>query len=364
MPFYKVGNMYNKRYISKSSSIGAFLVFLLSGCSENDLSTQHQIQPRPVKLITIGDELTSKTLTYPATIDSINSSKLAFQVNGKLEKLNVIAAQNVKKGELIAALEQRNFINNVNASKVQFETANNDYQRGLKLVKDGVISQRDSEQLKSKKEVAESQYDSAQKALSDSKIIAPFDAIVAEVPVKQLENISAGQHVVTLFGKGEMEAVVNIPASIVATFDSKQSNTATVILQGVSASPIPATFRRANLEADTASQTYEVRFSFAVPDNLNVLPGMNASLKINTKSALTNNRLAVPVFAISEADQQHFVWTVDSQTMQASKTIVTIEQGVGEYLTVTSGLKAGDVIVGAGVSYVTEGMKVRPWAKD
>ncbi|ALQ56811.1 MAG: RND family efflux transporter MFP subunit [Pseudoalteromonas tetraodonis] len=355
--------MINKPCFTKFNFISIALLLLLAGCSDSEVSTQKQNKPRPVKLITIDDGSQSKTLTYPATIDTINSSKLAFQVSGKLEKLNVIAAQNVKKGDVIAALEQRNFVNEVKSSKIQFETANNDYQRGLKLAKDGVISQRDIEQLKSKKEVAESQYDSAQKALSDSKIIAPYDAIVAEVPVKQLENISAGQHVVTLFGKGEMEAVVNIPASIVATVDSKQNNVATVILQDVSAAPIPATFRRANLEADSASQTYEVRFSFAVPNNLNILPGMNASLKIERQTSSNATRLAVPTFAIFEENGQHFVWTVDQQTMQVSKTLVAIEQGIGEQLIITEGLKAGDVIVGAGANYVTEGMKVRPWTK-
>ena len=355
--------MINKRCFTKFNFISIALLFLLAGCSDSEVSTQNQNKPRPVKLITIDDGSQSKTLTYPATIDTINSSKLAFQVSGKLEKLNVIAAQNVKKGDVIAALEQRNFVNEVKSSKVQFETADNDYQRGLQLAKDGVISQRDIEQLKSKKEVAESHYDSAQKALTDSTIIAPYDAIVAEVPVKQLENISAGQHVVTLFGKGEMEAVVNIPASVVATVDSKQNNTATVILQDVSAPPIAATFRRANLEADSASQTYEVRFSFAVPNNLNILPGMNASLKIERQTSSTATRLAVPTFAIFEENGQHFVWTIDQQTMQVLKTLVTIEQGIGEQLIITEGLKAGDVIVGAGANYVTEGMKVRPWTK-
>lgn len=343
--------------------ISITFLLLLAGCSESEVTTEKQNEPRAVKLITIGDESQSKTLTYPATIDTINSSKLAFQVSGKLEALNVIAAQNVNKGDVIAVLEQRNFINEVKSSKIQFETADNDYQRGLKLVKDGVISQRDIEQLKSKKEVAESQYDSAQKALSDSKIIAPYDAIVAEVPVKQLENISAGQHVVTLFGKGEMEAVVNIPASIVATVDSKQNNVASVILQDVSTAPIPATFRRANLEADSASQTYEVRFAFAVPNNLNILPGMNASLKITRESSSNTTRLLVPTFAIFEQNGEHFVWTVDAKTMQASKAPVKIENGIGEQLIVTDGLKAGDVIIGAGANYVTEGMKVRPWTK-
>ncbi|CAH9065693.1 hypothetical protein PSEHALCIP103_03431 [Pseudoalteromonas haloplanktis] len=77
--------------------ISIMFLFLLAGCSESEVSTQKQNEPRAVKLITIGDESQSKTLTYPATIDTIKSSKLAFQVSGKLETLNVIAAQNVKK---------------------------------------------------------------------------------------------------------------------------------------------------------------------------------------------------------------------------------------------------------------------------
>nr|MDC2856658.1 biotin/lipoyl-binding protein [Ningiella sp. W23] len=143
--------MIKTRCFTQFNLISITFLLLLAGCSESEVTTEKQNEPRAVKLITIGDESQSKTLTYPATIDTINSSKLAFQVSGKLEALNVIAAQNVNKGDVIAVLEQRNFINEVKSSKIQFETADNDYQRGLKLVKDGVISQRDIEQLKSKK---------------------------------------------------------------------------------------------------------------------------------------------------------------------------------------------------------------------
>ena len=40
-----------------------------------------------------------------------------------------------------------------------------------------------------------------------------------------------------------------------------------------------------------------------------------------------------------------------------------IEQGIGEMLLVTAGLEEGDVIVGAGASYLAEGMKVQAWIK-
>ena len=94
--------MIKTRCFTKFNLISITFLLLLAGCSESEVTTQKQNKPRPVKLITLGDESQSKTLTYPATIDTINSSKLAFQVSGKLETLNVIAAQNVKKGDVIA----------------------------------------------------------------------------------------------------------------------------------------------------------------------------------------------------------------------------------------------------------------------
>ncbi|MBB1404958.1 efflux RND transporter periplasmic adaptor subunit [Pseudoalteromonas sp. SG44-5] len=352
-----------KHVVKNRYTLCIALAVLLSGCSEPEVDTKIEKAPKPVKLITIKDTAHSNILTYPATVDAIKSAKLAFQVGGKIDKLNVIAAQSVLKGDELASLEKRNFINEVNSTKIQYETANNDFNRGIKLSKDGVISARDIEQLKSKKEVAQSRYDSAKKALTDSTLVAPYDAIVAAVPVEALENVNAGQHIVTLFGKGEMEVVVNIPSSIVATVDSRTGSRAFVLLESAANTPIPATFRRANLEADTSSQTYEVRFSFAVPQNLNILPGMNASLRIEFDNKSTTNEITLPTFAIFEENGQHYVWTV-SESMIVSKTVVTLVNGIGEELVVTSGIKAGDVIVGAGANYVTDGMKVRAWTKS
>jgi RND family efflux transporter MFP subunit len=355
--------MYTNNLTIKPYLVSLVLALLITGCSEPKVAEQSEKPAKPVKLITIAGNTQSKTLTYPATVDAIKSSKLAFQVGGKIEKLNVIAAQTVRKGEELASLEKRNFINDVNAAKTQFETANNDYKRGIELSKTGVISTRDIEQLKSKKEVAESRYDSAKKALADSTLVAPYDAIVAAVPVEALENVNPGQHVLTLFGKGEMEVVVNIPSSIIATVDSRSSGEAFVILESAADTPIPATFRRANLQADASSQTYEVRFSFAVPEKLNILPGMNASLRVNFENKSMAKQISLPTFAIFEDNGQHYVWRVDD-AMRVHKTMVTLKEGIGETLVVTSGINAGDVIVGAGANYVTDGMKVRAWTKS
>jgi len=342
------------------------MLLVVTGCSEKQEQVQVDASPRPVKLITIAGAGDARTLTYPATIDAVQISRLAFQVSGKLEQLNVIAAQEVVQGEQLASLEKRTFNNQLSSANAQFKTALSDYERGKILARDDVISARELEQLKSKKDVAASAYDSAKKALSDSTLVAPYDAVIAAVAVKNFENVNSGQHIVTLFGRGQMEAIVNIPASIVATVDTTNDRQVFVILESLPDTPIHATFRRANLEADAASQTYEVRFAFTPPEGLNILPGMNASLRI----VMSGNRTAkttmvsVPLFAIFQENNQHYVWKVNGKDMAVQKAPVKIKQGIGEEIIVTQGLDIGDIIVGAGANYLTEGIVVRPWTKS
>lgn len=357
-----------KKNSNKSWMLIASTLFLgaISACTEKTEQQTREIAPRPVKMITIEDADRSRALTYPATIEAVQSSKLAFQVGGRLEEIKVIAGQDVKQGQVLASLEKRSFNNDLNSASSTYKAALSDYKRGQTLVQTGVISERELEQLKSKTEVAEARLDSAKKALSDSTLIAPYDAIVAAVPAESIQSVKAGQHILTLFGKGQMEAVVNIPSSVVATVTTPAGTDAYVLLEAAPNKPIHATYRTANLEADSASQTYQIKFAFTPPSNLNTLPGMNAILRIQLSDHADKgkNIVSVPTFAIFQEDGKHYVWKVIESTMKVTKAVVTIKDGIGEELMITSGLKAGEKIVGAGANYLTEGTVVRPWTKS
>jgi len=95
------------------------------------------------------------------------------------------------------------------------------------------------------------------------------------------------------------------------------------------------------------------------------LPGMNASIHIKFagKNDTLSTAVSVPTFAIFQENGQHFVWKVKADDMTVAKAPVKIKDGIGQELIVTEGLQTGDTIVGAGASYLTEGMVVRPWTK-
>ena len=136
-----------------------------------------------------------------------------------------------------------------------------------------------------------------------------------------------------------------------------------MILEAAPGNPIEATFKEANLLADTTSQTYGVTFTFDPPENLVILPGMNATVELSSARQSQTHRQSVPLSAIVSDGDAKYVWVVDKDLMTVSRREVTVADGIGETVVVTEGLAAGETIATAGASFLADGMQVRPWSE-
>ena len=346
------------------------MFFLLSAC-EVDNSTIVDVankKVRPVKLITIGADKSENLLNYPAVIEAAESSSLAFEVSGELKELFVNELQLVEKGEMLARLDQRDYQAKLDAALSQYKNANSEYQRAVNLYKEDAISKSKLEQRKSQLDISKTELKSADKALESTILVSPFSGVVAAVYIKENELVKAGQEAIVIQGKKGLEAKINLPASVIATA-SKENNRKRnefIVLEAAPGRHIPATFKEISLRPDTVTQTYEATFSFKAPEDLNILPGMNATVWFDDPSTINDrtDTVRVPLTAVIAEDDQKYVWLVDSSTMIVSKKMIVIEAGVGENLKVISGLQNGDVIVAAGISLISDGMEVRPWTRQ
>jgi RND family efflux transporter MFP subunit len=189
------------------------------------------------------------------------------------------------------------------------------------------------------------------------------------VHVEKFQNVQPQESILTLVSLGGgLEAKIDVPASVVATSQSRQHEQAFVILEAAPAVRIPAVFKEAALEAVSESQTYEVKFSFEAPDDLVILPGMNATVVIESSAVVADGEtssagVAIPLDAVLSEGDRNYVWVIEPEAMTASKRWVTLEAGIGETAVVTDGLEPGERIAGAGAAYLAEGMKVRPWTE-
>lgn len=337
---------------------------LLSACGSKEEIVQEEPVVRPVKLLTLKKASSLETRRFPVVIEAATSRTLSFNSGGLVEEISVKESQRVEVGDVVARLVTRDFQNQLDSAKAQFDNAEEEYQRAVRLFDQNAIAKSGLEQRKSQRDVAQAQFDSAEKALNDATLVSPISGVVTSVAGSTLQNIGPGEPVATIVSIDGLQATVNLPATLMSRIDSRTNRKASVILDAAPASPVEATFKEASLEADPTTQTFGLTFTFDSPKGFIVLPGMSATMVLTSmgqESDDGNSSVSVPLGAVVSQGDLRFVWVVDDSTMIVSRREVQISDSIGESVTVVSGLSVGETIAAAGSSYLSEGMEVRAW---
>lgn len=348
--------------MKKQILISVALAFL-AGCSGGEVKEPELV--RPAKLHVVKASSDRFDTSFPAIIEAGKSSLLTFQVGGLLQSFPVREGQRLRKGAVIGQLDRRRYQNAVNIALAQYNSANSEYLSAARLLEEDAIARIAVDQRRAKRDVAQAQLDSARKDLADTVLRAPFSGIVAERHAEQFQNIQPKEDIVTLQSIGTVEASVSVPASLVPRLanDNGASNPY-VILSSAPDLKIPGRFRSATTQGDTQSQTFQVKFAFTPPPGLVVLPGMTGTV-YESRAALETDedagKISVPLGAILSDGTKRYVWVVNTKTMVVKKRVVSVDDDVGEEVTLQSGLKAGETIVAAGAAYLHDGMKIRPY---
>ena len=350
----------------RSSVLLSFLLLLvittLAGCDQA-VETQAEPVVRPAKLIEVAVGSNERNVSFPAIIEASASSELTFEVGGTLNELLVTEGQEVQQNDVVARLDQRNYQNELSAAQTQYDAAQTEYARAKRLLKEKAIARSVFEQRRTQRNVARNTLDNARKAFEDTELRAPFAGVIAVIETEQFQNISPGTAIMLLQSTGAAEAVVQIPARLVLNSANIVPLETFVIMDAASDVAIPATVLSTATQADESTQTFEVKFGFNPPENLVILPGMTGTVKGRYRllDQSDENLVSVPLASIASDGDERFVWKVDTEAMTVSRQNVVIGQGVGESLKIIDGLAAGDTIVGAGMSYLHEGMQIRAY---
>ncbi|MDR1167742.1 MAG: efflux RND transporter periplasmic adaptor subunit [Heliobacteriaceae bacterium] len=156
-------------------------------------------------------EKRSDELTLFGNVE-IRQVDLSFQVSGKITKMFKEEGDAVKKGELAAIIDDRDY--KANYEKSIAETARTQalsrnaqmiYDRQIPLCPDNTISKQDCDTITNQKNEAKAAYDSASAAMSYAKnqydysrIYAPADGIITTRVQEPGATVNPGQPVYTL----------------------------------------------------------------------------------------------------------------------------------------------------------------------
>lgn len=343
------------------------LIVLLAACGG---APQQDAEPevRPVKLFRVQDQNDKIMRSFPAVVEANQGSFLAFRVNGELIEFPVLAGQEVSKGQLLAKLDPEDFVLQVEDRQARYELAKSQLQRTERLRQNGIASEAEFEEARANKQVAEAALKKAQTDLQYSELRAPFDGTIARVLVKNFESVQAKQNILRLETRDLMDVTIQVPEKFVARVKKDSNYQPTVVFDGYPELPYELTVKEWDTTADERTLTYRVVFSLPIPEEFNLLAGMtgNVFIDLSQITYIDTGYVTLPVESVFEetTSGEKFVWKFSADSQTVTKTKVEVGDLIGNEISVIDGVTSGDVVVAAGVHYLTEGMQVRPYQRE
>ena len=357
--------------------IGLVLVALsLAACDRQEAPPPKEVV-RPVKLMTIPEDGSSTTREYPGKVAATQSVEIGFEVAGKIIELPVDDGVSVKEGDVLAKLDPTDYIAARDLAEANRKAAQSAYERSKRIFDQGAGSQADVDNRLRDIDVARQELNTAQKALNDSTLLAPFSGKVSRKIVDNFKNVQAKEPVVLMEDVSSLELDVNVPEQDFVrmtpglTLDERNERIKPEIRVSTFASrSFPARLISFETTADPVTRTYRATFAFANPEDVNVLPGMTANAKIHLPFEKPGANAEVPgmlipaTAVVTDTDGQAYVWRYDKRSQMVHKNIVSVGEMAGADILVTEGLEGGDSIAVAGAAHLREGQKVRPLSKQ
>lgn len=333
------------------------------GCQRTE-ETVAEPASRPVKTIVIAGPGAAGMREFPARIAAAQQVDLAFRLPGRIVRLPVAEGQLVDEGNVIASLDDAQYRLAVDDRSASYERARGDYERGRNLVADGNLSRMDFDRLDAQYRSARAALDQARDDLDQTVLQAPFAGRVARRFVENFTEVQAGQPVVSLTDVSVLEVKVDLPQEFVIQVrepPKKGSPSRVQVAFGQNRDRrYPLTFEEVATQADPVTQTFEVTFTLPAPQEMQLLPGMTATVFADLGHAGMERAVyLVPADAVvANENGKPEAWIVEPKTMTVAPRGVAVGNLRGDTIEVTSGLAPGDRIVVAGTAFLREGMKV------
>jgi len=349
------------------SCLVVFTILLLVGCDKKEEPKPVEVI-RPVKLMKVEAGSVTADYSLPGQVRAARRAELSFKVSGPLVALPVEEGQHVKKGDLIAQIQKRDFQTALEEARARALEAEKQFKRYKELYAKKQVSKADYDRYRAARDVARAKLEDAANALKDTTLRAPFDGVIAKRYVENFQKVQAKEPIVSLQDISRIEILVNVPElQMAALQQGKEQVKVYAVFESIPGKKFPLTIKEFSTQADPATQTYQVVFVMDQPAEASILPGMTAMVTAETTEGVGGKKvIRIPAIAVMEgAGKQPYVWLYDEKTSTVHKQPVKVGRLTGsEDIFIEEGLKGGETIVVAGLTQLEEGMKVRPWEKQ
>lgn len=150
-------------------------------------------------------------------------SELSFRVGGPVHAFDVQQGQFFRKGQLIAAIDERDFVIQKQRTEALYRQAEVDYARISSLYAKDNISGMNYEQAKANYERTKADYEAAVNAWEDSRLYAPFDGYVQQAHIERYQDVKPSVPVVTFIDLSRIKVEAYVPEDMALQMRQKDS---------------------------------------------------------------------------------------------------------------------------------------------
>lgn len=354
----------------------AALPFFLSinGCEKPAPQT---VPPPVVGILDIRESDISMAATIIGQLDSPQNVEIRARVEAFVEQICFTEGTNVKKGDLLFALDKKPFVERLAAAKADYAKAEAalkkseaDLTRIKPLAGTGAVSKQDLDNAtaavdagKASLEAAKAKMESSQLDLGYCEVRSPLDGLIGAKEVSVGDLVGKGQPTLlaTMSSLNPIWCYCNIAEVDYIKIKNRALELGldlgklplTLVLPNGKDHPEPGKLVFFDRAVSAKTGTMRVRAEFPNPTEI-LRPGMFARVRFEGG---TRQGIQVPERAVIEIQGKAFVWTVDEK-MTAHQRPVVLGDQKDSNLVVLEGLKPGERIIVEGVHKVREGSPV------
>ena len=312
------------------------------------LSIQINAEPLSLEILEVSMFDSYKvTKQLPGKLYAVQQSKVAFQIGGKIQTISVDIGDKVEKGSVLAELDNREILANLNQADAKYKLAEQLLERFKDLKAQGHISIQELDKAESDFAVAKSQQDFYQVKLEQTKILAPFNGLIQSRYLDEGTVINPGLPILEILDSEKVEAHIAMPLNLVNKVSLKQT-----YAFNLNGKPVLGTLKRLSPMSLGGSNNRLAIFEF----NTFFVPGavINLELEIYENARGT----WIPIKALSQSDGGLWsVYTVD-RSNKINKELVEVIYYEGTNAFVSGTLKNGDQVIKGGATKVIEGQLI------
>ena len=294
-----------------------------------------------------------------ANIKTRQNLQLYPELGGKLEKIIVKEGQEVKKGTLLAVIDDAGFQEQIDQMQLQLDLAKTTFERTARLWEQKIGSEMMFLEAKTRYEAQKKQLDQMKKQLAKAKIYAPFDGIIDEIFANQGSNVAPGMSpVLRIVNLKSMYVEADVPENYLTAITKGSKAVVEIPVLNLT---LNTTIRQTGSFVQPSNRTFRIE---APLENATgqIKPNLNA--KLSVIDYINPNAILVPLRTIREnAEGENYVFVLTGpegdNNYIAKQRFVTLGKTKNEMIEITEGISENDLLVDEGVGLPVPDQKVK-----